>query len=984
MATKWTSPVWRMPENSNQSKLDNYSLDFNGSDEFVDLGTSILPRFSSTGNGNTEPWTVSLWANFTTGAEEPLIQFPFGVSVYTWYLFHSTKISFGQRNGAALCTETNSTAVNSNQWNHIVVAFDGVDITAISSFKLYINGVNISITTRGHFGDNIVNKIEIGRGFGSLYYEGKISQCSLFDYKLSETQVKYLYNDNDTVNPTVANPQNPMAITGPTPIAYYPLGQSATGDDNTLTTPNESGSGDTVFKGDYNEYIDTSFSTPAGSKTISIWFKIDTASGYQGLFFGSNTSSSISIGAATTFVADIGLSWFANYTGVKQHIALTTGVTAYQDGKWHNMVYVYDGSTKLIYIDGQSQSITYRSGSGYSTDTSLDLNFENIKLGSNFLTGATDVLISNAQIWDTSLSATEITTLYNGGRPYTGTQPQATNLKYWWKLDVDTSTWNGSDWLIENSISTYNKSFSLSNNGNYINFGDTFFDSYIQTGEDYPVGTISFWVKSRSTQTGYVYIRAIQLAANFSWDIKFFKDDVIGFVTGSGGNYRSWNLHTSLTDNSWHHFALVLPSGTDKTLSKMYMDSQELSVSVPGGAGAAGTYSMSWLRAGNSAWLDYSNIQFYNTALSGNDVSTLYNGGVPLVEASLNPSNLKGWWKMDNTATFSTNWNIPDASGNNNPGVSLGLTESSRVDGLVSVAAKSTGMTTANLVTSDLNRSLLYSSYSMVFDGTDKINLPDIPFLRGGGQKFSVSAWVNTTSGTQVAYFGSRVAPSSTNTIYFYRNTGGGVVFAINSSSTGNIEARSSVTIPNNEWHHVAATFDGTESVANDRIKIYVDGVPSVGYNSGTGTNLPSGTSGIFNFIGALNVGLNQTGNMSNVAIWDSSLSENDILTIYNGGAPNDISSLSPVGWWSLSGDSYFASNWIFPDLSANSNNGTGDGLPATALVGNAPGSTSNGTGTSMNIPGNLEGNSPNSDKNAISINMVSTNRDTSVPDISS
>ena len=49
--------------------------------------------------------------------------------------------------------------------------------------------------------------------------------------------------------------------------------------------------------------------------------------------------------------------------------------------------------------------------------------------------------------------------------------------------------------------------------------------------------------------------------------------------------------------------------------------------------------------------------------------------------------------------------------------------------------------------------------------------------------------------------------------------------------------------------------------------------------------------------------------------------------------------------------------------------------MDVTDLVGNAPGSTANGTGTSMDIPGNLQGNAPNSDKNAISVNMVATNR---------
>jgi hypothetical protein len=205
-------------------------------------------------------------------------------------------------------------------------------------------------------------------------------------------------------------------------------------------------------------------------------------------------------------------------------------------------------------------------------------------------------------------------------------------------------------------------------------------------------------------------------------------------------------------------------------------------------------------------------------------------------------------------------------------------------------------------------------SHVVDFDGSSNITLPDIPFLRGGGQNFSVSAWVNTTSGTQVAYFGSRVAPSSTNTIYFWRNVPGGVVLNINNSSTGNIEARSSVTLSNNEWHHVAATFDGSEPVATDRIKIYIDGVLSVGYQAGTGTNLPSGTTGVFNFIGALNIGLNQTGEMSNVAIWDSTLIGSEITTLYNNGVPyagTQPQSANLQGWWKLNAaDSSYVYPW--------------------------------------------------------------------------
>jgi hypothetical protein len=187
------------------------SFTFDGVNDYFDLGTSILPRFSSTGNGNTEPWSVSLWANFTTGSEQPLIQFPYGVSSNTWYLFHNTKISFGHRDSSALCTETNSTAINSNQWNHIVVAFDGVDITNISSFKLYINAVNIPISIRNHFGRNNTNAINIGRGFTSIYYDGNLDEVSIWDSALSSDAITEIYNSgapNDLTSLTNASSSN--------------------------------------------------------------------------------------------------------------------------------------------------------------------------------------------------------------------------------------------------------------------------------------------------------------------------------------------------------------------------------------------------------------------------------------------------------------------------------------------------------------------------------------------------------------------------------------------------------------------------------------------------------------------------------------------------------------------------------------------------------------------------------------------------------
>ena len=182
-------------------------------------------------------------------------------------------------------------------------------------------------------------------------------------------------------------------------------------------------------------------------------------------------------------------------------------------------------------------------------------------------------------------------------------------------------------------------------------------------------------------------------------------------------------------------------------------------------------------------------------------------------------------------------------------------------------------------------------------------------------------------------------------------------------------------TISTGSWHHFALTNDGTKA------QYYWDGSPI----TTTGVN----TKGLDNLTNGLIIGDNITqnnaafnGHISNVAFWSSSLTEDQILTIYNGGVPNSISSLSPNGWWSLSGDSYYnGSKWTCPDLSG-SNNAEGD-METDSLEGNGPGSEANGVATNMNIPLSLKGNAPNSNANAFSVNMNFEDKTNDVPVVS-
>ena len=203
--------------------------------------------------------------------------------------------------------------------------------------------------------------------------------------------------------------------------------------------------------------------------------------------------------------------------------------------------------------------------------------------------------------------------------------------------------------------------------------------------------------------------------------------------------------------------------------------------------------------------------------------------------------------------------------------------------------------------------------------------------------------------------------------IYTKSVSGSDYSFRININGSANRVNITGTPFTAGQWHHLVMTFNaGT-------LTFYADGivVGSTVYSGSIPTSL-SGTTGNLD-IGTYGT-LYWDGKISNAAIFNAVLTQDQVLTIYNGGVPNSISSLSPIGWWSLAGDSYFnGSDWICPDLGSGGNNGTSSGMGGSELVGNAPGGSANGTATNMDIPSNLKGDAPNSSSNAFSVNMEFT-----------
>ena len=358
-----------------------------------------------------------------------------------------------------------------------------------------------------------------------------------------------------------------------------------------------------------------------------------------------------------------------------------------------------------------------------------------------------------------------------------------------------------------------------------------------------------------------------------------------------------------------------------------------------------------------------SNCSIYSSALSAAQVQTLYNSGTPETSISSSPIS---WWKLDNTTT-----GIQDSGSASNNGTNNGATQIA-TNVLISNNGESDTLPISALIPSDLQFESPYSNYSLSFDGTDDYvdlgNLSSIGISNASAA--SVSMWFKKDGNGNYILFelkegASRVAIQSylSNSLYIYIN---GVSYNV------------ATTVANNEWHNIILAFDGTGASNADRLKLYFNGSNITGgtYSGTVPTAVGAFTSSMTSNLGRTPTTAYFDGKIDETAIWSSALTQAQVIQVYNNGYPAALTSLSPVSWWRLGEDAYFVSNVVtIPNKITGGPSGTGGGGDQSAfLVGDAPGSYANGSGTNL-VVGDRIGDAPESTANSVSINMIPSNR---------
>jgi hypothetical protein len=992
-----------------QLGAEGYAFNFNGSSQFVNISNPTQL---------TDDFTIAAWIYPTRVNDSYEMIYTQGDgTVPAYFAVQDTKLHVYITG----VYQTNLGFINANEWQHVAVTrTSGV-------LNLYKNGVEYNgnrPTQNGTINNN--SDGVIGKWYNSShYFKGEISNVQTFNTALPATgsdSIVTLYNSGkplpdmssftslqgwwkldktatfnsgtsvwsipdastnsnngtsvgmDASNLVASNINgeliaNPM-ITSPKPIAYYQLGDQSVDNGANYLVPNNSLQ-DYVFNFDgSNDYIDCgNGSTMARGQeiTYSVWANLVT---FSADIIGNKSSSNFGTGlnfAAGNLVFQLGNG--SNDSWSNSRINLSSYVNT---GEWFHIIGTFDGTNAKIYINGiernnwtPTQPFTI---SGWNNNFQIGKRADQV---SSFINGR----LSNVAFWNSGLTPTQVTTLYNNGSP--AADISSLNPIAWYKLnasEVFNST--STEWSIDNNAypSVYKSSLNFDGNNDYIDCGDSNTFTFGNGTTDSPF-SISAWINMDDATQFRIASKAGSNGNEYF--LTNGGDDKLNFIlydtdSGGAGDIRA-KYDTALTSyqGQWIHVVGTYSGVNKQNGLELYLNGNPLTtlkvLNTPYTAMNNTTQPFEIGRSASSSYSNgkVSNVSVFNTELTSTQVETLYNNGTPEVSISHSPVS---WWKLDNTTTGL----IDNGSASNN-GTNNGATEYA---GFVnSIAGESSGMDSSNLVQSNLQHTSGYSPYALSLDGSNDY----FPLGSGSSLNFtgdlSISFWIKTTdTRSSPSLAGKWGGVGFRNWTISHNN--GIVSFAVSSTGTtaGNGSITGNTIVNDGNWHHVLVVNDSTTT----NNYIYIDGYQDATANVGrsiVGTATPT-----FIGINAVATGLRYSGDMSNFAFWNTVVTPEQVNEIYNQGVPtnlNNFSGATPLHWWQLGSNSSFnAGSWTCLDETGTLNAVSNPAMTEDDIT-NGPGYSANGLGTSSI---EIVGDAPYSTANGLSENMDVLDRTTDVP----
>jgi hypothetical protein len=450
------------------------SLDFNGSSDYVNIN-SVLTQLNSTTVGSWSCWVKPIDA--TPTSQNRIIQF--GDTNGNGFLYirieSDGKIGGQARNSgtSSWSFESNSPVFSNNTWTHIVLIQNGVQP------KIYKNGVEVPITftistdKTAWFSD--LPSLDNGRiGVGNQnnlgefqFFEGSISNSSMWNIDLTPSQVTELYN-----NGTPSNLLNHSVTSNL--VSWWKLNNTTTGIEDSKGSNNGTNNGATEVYGSVStlngessgmsqaNLVQSDLQTVAPYSKYAMDFDgssgdyIDCGNVLDNIFTGSDFSVSTWIYATTNttynnfFNKDTTVQFYLHSNKIKIYLGSgSSGIWPLEStatlslNTWYNIIFTRSGNENKLYINASLDNSATSTGSISASTGSLTLS--SYRGGSSYFW---DGSISNPSVWNTALTPAQVAEIYNQGIPGNLNSHSAySNLVSWWQLG-ENSSFDGNDWIV--------------------------------------------------------------------------------------------------------------------------------------------------------------------------------------------------------------------------------------------------------------------------------------------------------------------------------------------------------------------------------------------------------------------------------------------------------------------------------------------------------------------------------------------------------
>lgn len=286
-------------------------------------------------------------------------------------------------------------------WQNWVITFD----STTKSRKIYLNGSldNSDTSSSNYLGTGDINIGQLPSY--NQWLQGTLDQVRIFNTALPQSAVTALYNETTT---TATYPYVTTEVANPNSVAYYKMSDATDqlGNYNgTATDVNFNTEGKFGFAGAFNGSSSWMDLRPlenalnGGYYSFSVWVNPAVITGSQMIFLTQTLKSNFGLQIYNSV-----LSFYQYDSSVSYKEVTYTGLQA---NTWTHIVGLWDGSNIKLYINGSPE--------GSTAITSIRAYQSNIFAIGKYVnnTAYFNGLIDQIRIYDSAISAANVTTLYN-------------------------------------------------------------------------------------------------------------------------------------------------------------------------------------------------------------------------------------------------------------------------------------------------------------------------------------------------------------------------------------------------------------------------------------------------------------------------------------------------------------------------------------------------------------------------------------------